>query len=121
MTRVAPRVYTRNDEVARLEAIALQLPQNERVQLRLVDGRELTGTVTQMPTVQAFFDPEGREGLNGVLDLDTILDDGRRHDGGRYSFWLDDIDGVTHLPDPSPPEPSTRIAPPDPNAPTPVP
>ncbi|HSR65449.1 MAG TPA: DUF3247 family protein [Xanthomonadaceae bacterium] len=121
MTRVAPRVHIRNEEIALLEAIALQLPQNERVQLRLADGRELTGTVTQMPTVQSFFDPEGREGTNAILRLDTFLDDGRPHDGGRYDIWLDDIDGVTRVPDPSPPEPSARIAPPDPNAPTPVP
>ena len=119
MTRVAPRVHTRQEEIARLEAVALRLPQDERVRLRLADGRAFTGTVTQMPTVQAFFDPEGREGLNAVLRLDTALDDGRPHDGGRYDVWLDDIEDVMRLPDPSPPEPSARIAPPDPNAPTP--
>ncbi|MGN6513852.1 MAG: DUF3247 family protein, partial [Lysobacteraceae bacterium] len=89
MTRVAPRVHTRQDEIAQLEAIALQLSQDERVQLRLADGRELTGTVTQMPTVQSFFDPQGREGTNAILHLDTALDDGRPHDGGRYYIWLD--------------------------------
>ena len=121
MTRVAPRVHTRQEEIALLEAIALKLPQDERVHLRLADGREFTGTVTQMPTVQSFFDPQGREGTNAILHLDTALDDGRAHDGGRYYIWLDDIEGVTRVPDPSPPEPSDRIAPPDPNAPTPVP
>lgn len=121
MTRVAPRVHTRQEEIATLEAIASKLPQDERVRLRLADGRELTGTVTQMPTVQAFFDPGGREGTNAILHLDTALDDGRPHDGGRYTIWLDDIDDVTRVPDPSPPEPSARIAPPDPNAPTPEP
>jgi hypothetical protein len=119
MTRLAPQVHVDRDAIARLEALALQLPQNERVRLHLGDGRELAGTVTQMPTVQAFYDEQGREGINGVLDLDADLDDGRVHDRARYSIWLDEIRDVVHVPDPSPPEPSRRVAPPDPNAPTP--
>lgn len=121
MTRLAPQVHVDRDAIARMEALALQLPQNERVRLRLDDGRELVGTVTQMPTVQAFYDAEGREGLNGVLDLDADLDDGRLHDRNRYCIWLDRIDEVARVPDPSPPEPSRRVAPADPNAPTPEP
>ena len=121
MTRLAPQVHVDPAAIARMEALALQLSQNERVQLRLDDGRALVGTVTQMPTMQAFYDADGREGLNGVLDLDADLDDGRPHDRARYRIWLDEIDAVMRVPDPSPPESSRRIGPPDPNAPTPEP
>jgi hypothetical protein len=51
--------------------------------------------------------------------IEAFLDDGRRHEGGVHDIWLDHIEDVMSLPNPSPPEPSSRIAPLDPNAPTP--
>ena len=119
MTRVAPQVHVDNREIARLEALALRLSQDQRVHVRLHDGRELTGIVSQMPSMQTFFDPDGREGLNAIVRIETVLDDGRPHEGGEHYLWLDHIDDVWSLPNPSPPETSTRVAPPDPNAPTP--
>lgn len=118
MARVAPRVYVHAAEIGRLEQLVEQLPQSRRVQLLLEDGSLLHGIVEMRPAVQAFFDPEGREGMNALLRLEAFLDDGRPHDGGSRSLWLDEIRAVTRLPNPSPPEPSQRTAPPDPNAPT---
>ena len=113
MSRVADRVYVDAADIARLEATALQLPQDGRVALVLDDGTRLQGIVTATPTVQMFFDPTGREGLNGVVRIEGLAagQDDR-------SLWLDRIDAVTHLPNPSPPEASKRVRPPDPNAPT---
>lgn len=121
MTRIAPQVHIDNAEIARLEAIALRLSQDQRVHVRLDDGREITGIVSQMPTMQTFYDPDGREGLNAIVRIEAFLDDGRPHEGGAHTFWLDHIDDVMALPNPSPPETSARVAPPDPNAPTPEP
>jgi len=119
MTRVAPHVHIDNAEIAQLEALALRLPQDQRVQVRLDDGRELTGIVSQTPTIQTFYDPDGQEGLNAIVRIEAFLDDGRPHEGGEHYIWLDHIEDVMPLPNPSPPESSTRVAPPDPNAPTP--
>ena len=119
MTRVAPRVHIANAEIAQLEALALRLPQDQRVQVRLDDGRELTGMVSQTPTIQTFYDPDGQEGLNAIVRIEAFLDDGRPHEGGEHYIWLDHIEDVMPLPNTSPPEPSARFAPPDPNAPTP--
>ena len=119
MTRVAPHVHIDNAEIAQLEALALRLPQDQRVQVRLDDGRELTGIVSQTPTIQTFYDPDGQEGLNAIVRIEAFLDDGRPHEGGEHYIWLDHIEDVMPLPNPSRPEPSARVAPPDPNAPTP--
>lgn len=119
MARVAPRVYVDADAIARLEAVAAQLSQDAQVQVSLEDGRALIGMVSAMPTVQMFFDPRGREGMNALVRLEAFLDDHRPHPGGIHDLWLDDIRAVTRLPNPSPPEPSQRTHPADPNAPTP--
>ena len=54
-----------------------------------------------------------------IARLEAFLDDHRPHAGGLHDLWLDEIRAVTRLPNPSPPEPSRRTHPPDPNAPTP--
>jgi hypothetical protein len=117
MARVAPRVYASAADIARLEALACQLLQDERVEVVLEDGTTLRGVVEYQPSVQMFFDPQGREGSNAQVRLDLALDDAGRAAGVR-DLWLDDIRGVTHLANPSPPEATTRTSPPDPNAPT---
>jgi hypothetical protein len=119
MARVAPRVYVAAADIAALEATCLQLLSNERVQLLLEDGTQLLGVVETMPGVQAFFDPAGREGMNALLRLEGFLADGRPHPDGVYDIWLDQVRAVTRLPNPSPPQTSTRAHPADPNAPTP--
>ena len=129
MARVAPRVYLAAAEIARLESIATQLPQDACVRVSLEDGRQLAGMVSATPTVQSFFDPRGIEGMNALLRLDACFDDvdfeaasgepPRAHPPGIHDLWLDAIQAVTPLPNPSPAETSTRRHPPDPNAPTP--
>jgi hypothetical protein len=129
MARVAPRVYLAAGDIARLESIATQLPQDACVQVSLEDGRQLAGMVSATPTVQAFFDPRGVEGMNALLRLDACFDDAgfddagmdetRLHPAGIHDVWLDEIAAIARLPNPSPPETSTRRHPPDPNAPTP--
>ena len=116
MSRVAPRVHVQADDVARLEAMGVQLHENERVRVELDDGRIVEGIVELTPSMLVFFDPDGREGMNATVRLAPWLDDGRPHPDGRLNIWLDEIRTVTRLPNPSPPEPSARV-PPDPNAP----
>jgi len=130
MARVAPRVYVDAADIAQLEAIAIQLPQDERVRVSMEDGRQVAGMVSATPTVQAFFDPRGREGMNALLRLDACFDDARFEDASRadarahpdriHDLWLDEISAVARLPNPSPAETSTRLHPPDPNAPAPL-
>lgn len=117
MARVAPRVYVDAADIARLECIAAQLPQDQRVHIILDDGEQLLGVISARPSMQTFFDPHGCEGTNALLRLELALDDGRPHPDGIRELWLDHIDGVTRAPNPSPPEPS-RAWPADPNAPT---
>lgn len=114
MSREAPRVYVDPAGIARLEDLATRLPQDSRVELRLDDGRTLRAIVTMTPTVQAFFDPDGNEGLNAFAKFESESE-------GNIYLWIDRIMHVERLPNPTPPEPSSRIHPPDPNAPTPGP
>ena len=69
-----------------------------------------TGIVTATPTVQSFYDPDGHEGLNAVARIEDET-------GGNGYLWVDRISSVERLPNPTPPQPSARSAPPDPNAP----
>lgn len=115
MSRAAPRVYADPVAIARLENVAVQLPQDARVEVELEDGSRLRGMVSMTPTVQAFYDPDGNEGLNGVARIECEAGNGRATGQSEY-LWLDTIGNVEHLPNPTPPEPSTRV-PPDPNAP----
>ena len=113
MSRIADRVYSDAADLARFEAIALQLPQDARVAIVLVDGSIVQGIVTATPTLQMFFDPQGNEGLNGVVRVE-----GFPAGTGDHYLWLDRIQAATRLPNPSPPETSHRVHPVDPNAPT---
>ena len=115
MARIAPRIHISADDVARLEALARQLPQDERVRIELHDGSTCAGIVEIQPSVQVFFDPQGREGSNAVVRIE-LMPDPAANAGGQRDLWLDEIAGVWRLPNPSPPEASTRT-PVDPNAP----
>lgn len=115
MSRDAPRVHVDPLAIARLEQVALQLPQDTRVEVRLDDGSRLRGMVSMTPTVQAFFDPDGHEGLNGVARIECESGAGTATGDSRY-LWLDQIGSVESLPNPTPPQASTRH-PVDPNAP----
>ena len=111
MSRVAPRVHVEAAGIARLEALALQLPQDQRVHVLLEDGRQVSGIVCATPSVQAFFDPAGREGINAVVRIETM------GTAVAENLWLDQVVEVTRLPNPSPPQ-ASRAAPRDPNAPS---
>ena len=113
MSRIAGRVYSDAADLARFEAIALQLPQDARVAITVDDGSLVQGIVTATPTLQMFFDPQENEGLNGVVRIEGLPGS----DGDHY-LWLDRIQAVSRLPNPSPPETSRRVHPVDPNAPT---
>jgi hypothetical protein len=117
MARVAPRVHVSADAIARLEEIGSQLQQDVRVQLLLDDGSTVTGIVDAQPSVQMFFDPQGREGCNALVRIERI-DDDRGQPANVIDLWLDQVSAVTRVPNPSPPQPSQRTSPPDPNAPT---
>lgn len=112
MSRGAERVYSEAADIARLEAIARQLPQDGRVVVALGDGCQVQGIVTATPTLQVFFDPHGHEGLNGVVRIE-----GLPTGASDRVLWLDQIRAVVPVPNPSPPEPGSRVRPLDPNAP----
>jgi hypothetical protein len=112
MSREAPRVHVDPAAIARLEDLSTQLQQDSRVEVRLDDGSMLRGIVTMTPSIQSFYDPDGNEGLNAVARIE-------REAGGNGYLWVDRIATVERLPNPAPPQPSSRIHPPDPNAPSP--
>lgn len=92
MSQVADRVCTSDEDIARLEELVTLLPDGARVELVLEDGTSLTGAVAVRPTVQTFLDPEGQEGINGLLRLDDAADPSRLH-----WVWLDRIREVRRL------------------------
>ncbi len=85
-------LYTRQDDIARMEALVTQLPDEARVELHLTDGGSITGIVTTRPSVQVFRDSDGQEGFNAVVRIY----DQRRPDVTHY-LWLDRIASVTAL------------------------
>lgn len=68
--RTAPRVYTRQVDIDRLQSMIFALPNNQHVQVTLDDGRVFTGIVAGRPMTMQFFDPDGREGTNGTVRLE---------------------------------------------------
>ena len=110
MSREAPRVHVDPVAIARLEMLSARLQQDSRVDVRLDDGTTMRGIVTMTPTIQSFYDPDGNEGLNAVARIE-------REAGGNGYVWVDRISAVERVPNPTPPQPSSRRHPPDPNAP----
>lgn len=73
MTRALPHLYTRQDDIARMEAMILQLPDGAMVELRLAGGGSITGTVAVRPGMQVFRDADGqRPQVAHCLWLDRI-------------------------------------------------
>jgi len=91
MGRIADRVYTDQTEITRLELRTEELPDEAVVELMLVDGTRVTGVVVVRPTIQTFRDPEGCEGINGLVRIDEL------HSGHSRYLWLDSIQKVTAL------------------------
>lgn len=69
MGREADSIHKGPGAIARLHALVGELRDNAKVTLHLHDGSSLTGVVAVVPTVQAFVDAEGTEGINGVVKL----------------------------------------------------
>ena len=92
MGRTAERVYTDDADIARLEGLMEQLPDEARVELLLADGSRVAGVVSVRPTVQTFLDPQGEEGINGVVRIDDAADPSQAH-----YIWLDVIREVRPL------------------------
>jgi hypothetical protein len=92
MGQIAERVYTTAEDVQHLEDLVDELAVNARVSLRLFDGRVVEGIVTVTSNVQVFRDPQGQEGINGVVKLI----DPKRPDWSEL-VWLGDIDQLQHL------------------------
>lgn len=92
MSQVADRVYTGREDIARLEALVEELADEARVELLLEGGKRIEGVVAVRPTVQTFLDPQGREGINGVVRIDDALDPSRAH-----YLWLDRIREIRDL------------------------
>ena len=95
MARIADRVYTDADQIARLEGVIRQLSDGDRVSLLLEDGEVVQGTVAMRPTPQVFFDHAGREGINAMV---RVEDEALVHpESARWrDLWVDRIREVRH-------------------------
>lgn len=92
MGKQAPRVVVESDAIRYLESLIGKLPGNARVSVLCADGNEVGGIVCVRPTVQAFRDRAGREGINGILRLEDAA-----APGGEHHVWLDQIRAVRQL------------------------
>ncbi|NZA28455.1 DUF3247 family protein [Luteimonas sp. SJ-92] len=79
MGQNAGRVYTSQADIDRIEALAVQLPDEANVELRLDSGDTVAGVVAVRPVVQTFLGPGGEEGINAVVRIDDALEPGRSH------------------------------------------
>ena len=95
MARIAERIYTDQQDIARLEATIRGLDIGDRVSLCMADGEVVQGIVSAKPTVQVFFDPAGREGLNAVVRLEEPALE-RPESAGWRDLWVDAIREVRH-------------------------
>lgn len=92
MGQFAQHVYSRQEDIARIESRAEQLDGETRVALTLDDGTVVEGVVAVRPIVQTFLDPQGREGINAVVRVDDAGDQAITH-----YIWLDRIREIRHL------------------------
>jgi hypothetical protein len=93
MSRTAPTIYTDPADIARLEALLPQLPDEARVEVTLEDDTRVLGTVAVRPTVQQYRDADENEGSNGQLRLDDLDTPVQQH-----HIWLHQIRSVRQLP-----------------------
>ncbi|NYZ63250.1 DUF3247 family protein [Luteimonas deserti] len=92
MSETAPQVYTDSADIERLKRLQLALDGESVVEVTFHDGRVVSGTIPERPTLQTFFDPDGREGTNGVFRLDH-----GQEDIAVRLFWLGDVTGVRRI------------------------
>lgn len=94
--RIAEHVYTSQDDIDRIQSVIGELFNGAHVALRLEDGSEVRGIVAHKPTIQQFYDRQGREGSNATVRLETpALDDPEA--AGWIDLFLDRVAGVRHL------------------------
>jgi hypothetical protein len=91
MSAIAERVYTDQDDIRRLKATVETMPDEAIVEVTLVDGNRIVGTVVSRPSLQTFVDPHGQEGTNGHVRIDV------RDTGQSMYVWLDRIEHVVTL------------------------
>ncbi|HEY4555477.1 MAG TPA: DUF3247 family protein [Lysobacter sp.] len=94
--RIAPRVYTAQVDIDRLQARIFELPNDQHVELTLDDGRVLRGIVAARPMTMQFFDADGREGTNGTVRLEQPALE-HPEDAAWTDLFLDQIVAVRHL------------------------
>ena len=92
MIETPERLFTTQTEIARVEALVQALPDEAVVELHLVDGKVVVGTVSMRPSVQVFRDVDGNEGVNAVVRLDD-----RDNQAHTHYLWMDRIDSVVRL------------------------
>jgi hypothetical protein len=92
MGRSAERVYTDPADIARLEALIAELPDDAKVRIVEIDGRETSGIVSALPTVQSFRDADENEGLNAVVKLEDP-----DRPGWTGTIWIDRIERIEKL------------------------
>lgn len=92
MIGVPEHLYTQRADIARIEALIAQLPQEARVELRLTDGSRVAGTVSTRPSMQTFRHADGAEGSNAGVRIDD-----RAHPATAHYLWVDRIASVTSL------------------------
>lgn len=92
MKEVPPNVYTKQEDIDRLEARIGELPDEAVVRLQLLDGQQVEGVVSVRPSVQVFRTAEGVEGFNAVVRIDDLHDPARA-----YYLWLDQIGEILRL------------------------
>jgi len=90
MSRTAPRVHVDQATIERLKELQLALDAELMVELHLRDGTMRVGTLPDRPTLQQFLDPQGNEGTNGQLRIDT-------GDAGIHIVWLDEVERFVRL------------------------
>jgi hypothetical protein len=94
--RTAPRVYTAQVDIDRLQSLIPELPNDRRVEITLVDGRVFSGIVAARPMTMQFFDADGREGTNGVVRLEQPALE-QPEDARWVDLFLDQIEAIRPL------------------------
>jgi hypothetical protein len=92
MKEVPQLVYTKQEDLERLEARIGELPDEAVVRLQLLDGQHVEGVVSVRPSMQVFRNAEGVEGFNAVVRIDDLHNPERA-----YYLWMDQISEVLRL------------------------
>lgn len=94
--RIADTVYTSQVDIDRIQALIVELYNGAHVALRMDDGSELRGIVAHKPTIQQFYDRQGREGSNATVRLEQPGLEAPM-EAGWIDLFLDRVVGVRHL------------------------